>query len=119
MMPRGTRSSYQEVLVVDAEPLPEVAEHQRAVLLELEMAWHVLPVCMEGKQEVRRQIKRSDAVHERPREFVEVENERRYLLKRWLSTLILEYALKSSGMSMMGIWTWLNSFIWAGERNKK
>lgn len=38
--------SYQEVLIIDAKPLPEVSKHQRAVLLELEMAGHVLPVCI-------------------------------------------------------------------------
>ena len=30
------------VVVVDIEPLPEVTEDQRAVLLHLEVAWHVL-----------------------------------------------------------------------------
>lgn len=37
------RFPYQEVLVVDAKALPEVPEHQGAVLLELEMTRHVLP----------------------------------------------------------------------------
>lgn len=36
--------SYQEVLVINAKPLSEVSKHQRAVLLELEMTGHVLPV---------------------------------------------------------------------------
>lgn len=36
--------SYQEVLIINAKPLSEVSKHQRAVLLELEMAGHVLPV---------------------------------------------------------------------------
>lgn len=39
--------SYQEVLIIDAKPLSEVSKHQRAVLLELEMARHVLPVCLQ------------------------------------------------------------------------
>lgn len=34
-----------------------------------------------------------------------------YLLKRWLSTLILLYALKSSGISMTGTGTLLSSLI--------
>jgi len=38
--------SYQEVLIIDAKLLSEVSKHQRAVLLELEMAGHVLPVCI-------------------------------------------------------------------------
>lgn len=41
---------YQEVLVVDAEALPEVSEHQGAVLLELEMTWHVLPLHKDKKK---------------------------------------------------------------------
>lgn len=44
--------SYQEVLVVNAEPLSEVSKHQGTVLLELEMAWHVLSVHVE-KQRIR------------------------------------------------------------------
>lgn len=36
--------SYQKVLVINAKPLSEVSKHQRAVLLELEMTGHVLPV---------------------------------------------------------------------------
>lgn len=35
-------------------------------------------------------------------------------LKRWLFTLILELALKSSGSSMTGGGTWLSSLICVG-----
>lgn len=35
-----------------------------------------------------------------------------YLLKRWLLTLILVLALKSSGSSITGTGTWFRSFIW-------
>lgn len=43
--------TYQEVLIIDAKPLSEVSKHQRAVLLELEMAGHVLPVCAHKKNQ--------------------------------------------------------------------
>lgn len=36
---------------------------------------------------------------------------RSYLLKRWLLTLILLLALKSSGSSMTGTGTWFRSLI--------
>lgn len=42
--------SYQEVLIINAKPLSEVSKHQRAVLLELEMAGHVLPVCIQKSE---------------------------------------------------------------------
>lgn len=42
-----------------------------------------------------------------------------YLLKRWLSTLIFELALKSSGISITGIWMWLSSFIWKKITGRK
>lgn len=41
--------SYQEILIIDAKPLPEVSKHQGAILLELEMAGHVFSA--QGKQE--------------------------------------------------------------------
>lgn len=41
---------YQKVLIIDAKPLPEVSKHQRAVLFELEMARHVLPVCTQKSE---------------------------------------------------------------------
>ena len=34
---------HLKVLIVDAKPFAQIAEHQRAVLLELKMAWHVFP----------------------------------------------------------------------------
>lgn len=41
---------YQKVLIINAKPLPEVSKHQRAVLFELEMARHVLPVCTQKSE---------------------------------------------------------------------
>lgn len=42
MLPDMTVFSYQELLIIDAKSLSEVSKHERAVLLELEMAGHVL-----------------------------------------------------------------------------
>lgn len=41
---------YREILIVNTKPLPEVSEHEGAVLLEFEMARHVLPANTETKQ---------------------------------------------------------------------
>lgn len=42
--------SYQEVLIINPKSLSEVSKHQRAVLLELEMAGHVLPVWIKDQK---------------------------------------------------------------------
>lgn len=49
------------VEVVDAEPLSQVPEHQRAVLLDLEVGWHVFSETIEHSPSVS--IKINNLIH--------------------------------------------------------
>lgn len=104
-------SAHLVVLVIDAEALAEVAEDLGTVLLELEVAGQVLPRDFGGGGGVSGNMRYAPPVSV----SFPTPPPPAHRLKRWLLTLILELALKSSGSSMTGSGTWLSSLICGGE----
>lgn len=97
-----TTATHLIVQVLDAEAFPQVSEDLGTVLLEFEMSWEIFPVeDMKMKVEEEEEEGGGDG----PSSLCS------YLLKRWLLTLILLLALKSSGSSMTGTGTWFRSLI--------
>lgn len=99
---RSVCNTYLIVQVLDPKALSEISKDLRTVFFELEMSRKVLSV-----KETRRE--RETGPTSQKKEAARLSGA--YLLKRWLLTLILVFALKSSGSSMTGTGTWLRSLI--------
>lgn len=95
-----TTTTHLIVQVLDTEAFPQVSEDLGTVLLEFEMSWEIFSV-----EDMKMKVEEEEGGGDGPSSLCS------YLLKRWLLTLILLLALKSSGSSMTGTGTWFRSLI--------